>query len=634
MTRIRSPLEVGKRIGENLRGGMLALCLCGLACSPLTPPEEKAQEKRGDLYYTVFADGQTSGQLAHWPLAPGHRGFGSGADINVCYETNNFGRPGTPEASAMDAVAGSADERARVNFVDVVRHSIENSWGRAADINFYGWDRCPEIEPPGWVVLRITNSSTSGTCPVDSSGSPAVCPSACPALGSGCGCLASGPNPCMWCAGDGIAGHPCFTPRLTSQGCCGGSRSWLGYHGAGTPTYFGHVLGFQHEFERADWEFKDGNSSGTASGPTCSTDADCTGKAADVGSVCTLQVDSGLKYCRQPSNQGQALGVNADFHSVMAATYVNNCTGSTWDGTGNASPTRSLSMWDVIGAQAIYGVKPGGSIVGKNNLCATMTGSTILAEPCLGVNNDVFNNSLSGTTVFARQISATPTLLVGDLVVSLTRCMTNPGAALTPISSAACSSSGSQQFTLEHIHIHAMGNLCVAATARTTGAGLELRKCDDAPATNQCGGNTGAIASDTLDVWQLPEFSSTLKQSLKLNNSFCVSYPSGTAGAPLSLDVCRQDQANEGFVLTGNVIMAGGLCLTAADGLTSDVGTALILAPCSQASAVFQRFYLTSQVFAASFPVDTADSLAFSPLETTSSTDFTLPAQLWDYYWK
>lgn len=88
-------------------------------------------------------------------------------------------------------------------------------------------------------------------------------------------------------------------------------------------------------------------------------------------------------------------------------------------------------------------------------------------------------------------------------------------------------------------------------------------------------------------------------------------------------------------MLTGNVIVAGGYCLTASDGLESYVGTAVTLAPCVQ-GAVYQRFYLTSQIFAANLPVDTADSAAFSPLETTDSTGDVPPpvAQVWDYYWK
>jgi hypothetical protein len=107
----------------------------------------------------------------------------------------------------------------------------------------------------------------------------------------------------------------------------------------------GHALGFYHEFARHDWAF------GSNLGVECNTDSDCIPDMGNYGPICTAVIVSDgqtKRRCTNAPDKGVKLSANADYHSIMASTYVNN----------EANTTGNLSPLDISGVQAVYGVKP------------------------------------------------------------------------------------------------------------------------------------------------------------------------------------------------------------------------------------------------------------------------------------
>ncbi len=166
----------------------------------------------GDAGYAEELMGEDVG-LAEQPLY-GNKNYywpnaGTGrTDINVCWEN-----PGS-------APGGTAAERAA--WRDARRRAVEESWGRHARINFYGWDGTDPVNRP----TTCTSGAPGIHVVICNLPSDARCP-ALPASQAG------GGYPTI----DGLNNGVRLNPN----------------HGAAIAVHeFGHTLGFYHEEERPD----------------------------------------------------------------------------------------------------------------------------------------------------------------------------------------------------------------------------------------------------------------------------------------------------------------------------------------------------------------------------------------------
>jgi hypothetical protein len=566
---------------------------CSAAPGPL---ENDVSVEESSLFYS------DQGTAAHWPAVSWHPGSGKGADIGVCYRTTGIPVPSGVSAGSLDSINSTDDFNRGVYAAEAIAN-VRATWGRVADINIVNEGLCSNFPSTnGWLELDITNSAN---CPNDPYGVQETCPSGCPANGTGCACPGfPGASTCD-CRGDTVAGHPCFTH--TDGKCCGlGSSAGVGFLGANnhatmlldiaTATHpitevheMGHVLGFYHEFTRVDW------SSSQATTP-CTTDADCSAHASDVGGSCVVPTGGGTaKFCRQLT--GNKITPQADFDSVMAATYLTgSCTQD--DSDGLVSPTNSLSPWDVMGAQYEYGVKPGGSVVVSGGECANISGgqngAAIIQYPCFGAGNDQF----------ASIITASGERLLQATVGSLNECMDVQGGrptsgVLTPMISYGCTASnsnGNERFQLNGMHLRAMGNMCVAATGTTAGSQLVLRRCDNARVDPIL---CGTPAAPTLDHWDV--YGSGLRLS---NTNLCVTFPVGVLAPNVrpTLTTCSLFLSTQSFAFANNEIAAthvtstgGNLCLNVFGGTTNDLSAVGLYNGCATGLRN-EAFYLTGPI--------------------------------------
>lgn len=343
---------------------------------------------------------------------------------NMNAGTDCLGEPFTLAAPPPPAVNPyrytGASATVRANLISYIRTTIEESWGRYANINFTGWTTCPrtangrhrDADLVGYVAIELSKvpySTSHGLCDADSDCDTA---SACTAQGT--------QGTCAWeCTSNSACGYAArctggvCMPDAVDQSDIGKVASaptamrlnWLAINSATDPNNtlnllheFGHALGFSHEWLRS-------------------------------------------------SVPGNTLGTEDDGRSIMH--YGPN----------------TLSAWDILGIQKAYGRKPTGSVVGRSGQCAgvynasTAAGTAIVGTFCSG----------SPATTFLRE-SGTYHMRNG----LANRCL-NIQTAVGPnaLISWDCTSTNNEDFVFQDVEWRAMGNMCV----HRNGSLLELREC-------------------------------------------------------------------------------------------------------------------------------------------------------------
>jgi hypothetical protein len=191
----------------------------------------------------------------------------------------------------------------------------------------------------------------------------------------------------------------------------------------------GHALGFAHESERPD-NYSGGNPT------TC---------LAPAGQV------AGGEYLN---------GAWVDKASIMC-----------YDNRPN-----KLSAGDIRGAQAVYGWRPGGSIVGFGGRCAKIqgdsqaSGTPIVASPCASAGWSGYWLSYFNQLIASPGGSVTKAWNVSGGTVSVSQ--------PTPLISWDYGNYNNQIFKLANMKWRAIGDLCVGAASATVGAQLTVQPCN------------------------------------------------------------------------------------------------------------------------------------------------------------
>jgi ricin-type beta-trefoil lectin protein len=220
-----------------------------------------------------------------------------------------------------------------------------------------------------------------------------------------------------------------------------GSGAQIGYQGASRPTTahlrsnvdqgviaheFGHLLGFEHEFARADWEDP----------PGC--------------------------HAQKLREGGDTLGTPAnETESIMVASGY--CQYNQW-----------LSAWDIVGVQNLYGRKKAGSIVGLENRCLDIPGGTpsvgedLQVYNCKGANNQLWRRT-AASQLYAPTWGHAAYLDVGGDEGNRAPVQAYPeNVPLTD----------NQTWTFENAELRGMGNLCIAPDSFANQQVLRLAVCD------------------------------------------------------------------------------------------------------------------------------------------------------------
>lgn len=388
------------------------------------------------------------------------------------------------------AVAGSVDEADREAFVTEVRGYIAQTWGRVANLNFTGWGRCSSANPGGTIRINVTTSD----------------------------------------------GNKC---SIGYQGSSNSVNMVLNMNESRQPVSsvheFGHSLGFHHEFTRTLWDSNWGAS------VACTTNAQCTN--VNYGRTCVGG------FCREPGGQGLHDENTADFHSVMAATYVNNDTNGNTNGVAN--PTVSLSRLDVVGVQEVYGRKPLGAIVGDGNKCIDIHNPSI-SEPsdstklqgwdCLDNANQDWewegSNHSGGDILRTSFVRGVMDVKWGnsDNGIELWNWTENTSSA--------------QRWRFEDIALVGIGNLCVDVQWGNIVANqpVWLWSC----------------TNNYAQHWTLDKDQSTGLTVIRQtggSDSFCLTSQGGSGWQPVNLQPCDGRGAQNWEFLDGQIISSDGRCL-------------------------------------------------------------------------
>lgn len=457
----------------------------------------------------------------------------------------------------------AAEFTRRQNAAAAIRQFAENTWGRVADINFLDWQPCGSASRNGKLVLKFEDSTrTESATGWQGSGSP------------------------------------------TSINF--NSSTITGRFAVGAVHEFAHALGFAHEFTRLDWP---------GPGKACTTNADCNG---DVGTVC-----GPYGKCYFPG--GTTLAPSADEESVTVSTYfdppdLGNRIDQSQTAGAVVDPLNYLSPWDIMGAQAVYGSKPGGSIVSLGGKCANIENASAtngtLVKSYWCTDGYYTHDDFYEYGVAAGERSLTAVLNLVDWRCLQIQNNAVSGSAVTPIVSTSCSGSATgQRFSMPSSRWHAMGNMCIISTGTGANAQLKLERCGLLPSRER---------------WEMLESPATMRL---VGTNMCVEvpYPPGAGDIP-RLQTCNASAQGQNLTFSYGRVSSASKCLGVDGGLPTPGSPILVQANCTS-SLPSKAMHVTGTIQALGQCLDLWGG-SYAP----SSTIGVYPChggtnQEWDYHW-
>lgn len=410
--------------------------------------------------------------------------------INLCFTQAARSKPGFTSIAGFTPRAGEGP-----GYRDWIVDAIQESWGRALNLRLQFWDACPNNDnpPAGWVVIHF-NEGGSDRADV--------------------GYQSTRANQ-LWLNQNQGQGQP---PSSFDHHACGfdagqprpatGSDPYdsLEELRADAMHEFGHTLGFAHNKVDPD----------RPGGLLCTNSPD----ASDDLNPGEFDFGSVMDYCTAPCNVDM-WGDNRPYFRVR------------------------LSDWDILNAQQLYGTKytTGGQyVVGHRNTVVEVPASNTVAGQLLEVwDYKGGGNERWSTLKTANRIFTPGANLVWDVVGGTTN--PNGGTAIQlypPLNQA------NQAFAMIGVEWRGTGDNCLAALSASSGAKVELRRCN----------------GSSLQRWNV-SYGNSINTFKLAGTNLCVATPttSPANGTQVALESCSTAGARSSFQSSAGRLVIGGKCL-------------------------------------------------------------------------
>lgn len=453
----------------------------------------------------------------------------------------------------------------------LIRQAVTDAWQRAGNIELYGWGDCP-IDA---ATNKHKDSQLTHTIVIQFS-------------------RPYDPPANQACTTTDQCQATTLNSQCTNGVCTAGAVDWstigmtttdtvMQYNWKalqdGTDTFnlvheFGHAIGFDHEWDRPDWNF---------------------GIPASCGNVVPVP---GTYWTSLPDQQSKMQYCNPD---------------------ASGRTDRFLSAGDILGMQKAYGRKYQGSLVGYGGMCADIQGGSlangapVIAYPCRGQANDTF-------------LSPNDNLL--HLATTQNKCLTVAyGVAPNPVVSWDCGNFANQQYVLGDVFVagaewRAMGNLCATAVSGK----IQMQACDNSAAQRWLVQQPNAFLRYDMI------------QSVGTGLCVASATPTGAVGQELVLVGCSIFDTAQRFTFPGGGLLRSannsGLCLNVVGGQPV-AGSRIAFGNSCNPSAPPQsaQFYLRGRVKSLNACMQIMGTGATGDIVSQQPCDlFNTTTQIWDYY--
>ncbi len=388
-------------------------------------------------------------------------------------------------------VCWTAASQARTDFAmrsAQVRRIAESSWPMVANVRFTGWGGCP-ANTGGMLTINLEDNNF----------------------------------------GSATGGY--YGTNTTHNMRLGVQRG--DFLGGLIPHEFGHVLGFQHEFDRADFQGEGGSCEGnnTSGGP------------------------NNERYVETP----------ADRESIMAST-------------GYCQTNANLSEWDIVGVQVVYGRKPTGSLVGPENHCVDIPldptadhGDNLQLYRCNGGYNQRWRFTSQEQLIAFYGGGYLPWGNIYDRLVMDVEGGQAINGANAQVFHGGTPTPANQKWRFDDTQIVGYGGRCLAADALGYNAAVRMKACD----------------GSYLQKWRMLPHGSGWRLR-HATSGYCVDVPGGTghSGEDLQLYPCHSGSAQRFTIGSGGSFKHANLCfdVEGANNGSSIVGRKVQLYTCKSSS--------------------------------------------------